>query len=195
MWTGRSGCPRQRVTHHPDFADVGSSSSRVTRPHSTQSSPNVSTSISKRFAQKTQNQSSHKKMDHMRQCYASPHHNTSVRRQARSCISSAHDEIKIALSPPCRALRNPSPPSNLAPVAKLTPSSITMTITMTMTHSEKSVQQSLESWPYKRERRGHDPAKKSFKADVACSVGKVCTYTLLMTACSTSNTKRKKTKG
>ena len=48
-------------------------------------------------------------------------------------------------------------------------------MTMTMTHSDKSVQQSLEAWPYKRERRGHDPAKKkSVETDVACSVGKVC---------------------
>ena len=33
-------------------------------------------------------------------------------------------------------------------------------MTMTMTHSEKSVHQPLEAWPYRRERRGHDPAKK-----------------------------------
>ena len=30
-----------------------------------------------------------------------------------------------------------------------------------MTHSKKSIQQSLVAWPYRRERRGHDPAKKS----------------------------------
>ena len=60
-------------------------------------------------------------------------------------------------------------------------------MTMTMTHSEKSVQQSLEAWPYRHERRGHDPTKKSVRAEVACTVGKVCTYTLLMTVCSTSN--------
>ena len=53
-----------------------------------------------------------------------------------------------------------------------------LTMTMTMTHSEKSNQQSLVAWPYRRERRGHDPA---------CAVGKVCTYTLLMTVCSTSD--------
>ena len=34
-------------------------------------------------------------------------------------------------------------------------------MTMTMTHSEKSVQQLLEAWPYRHERRGHNPAKKS----------------------------------
>ena len=31
------------------------------------------------------------------------------------------------------------------------------------------------------------PRKKSVTTDVACSVGKVCTYTLLITVCSTSN--------
>ena len=31
------------------------------------------------------------------------------------------------------------------------------------------------------------PRKKSVTTDVACSAGKVCTYTLLMTVCSTSN--------
>ena len=34
-------------------------------------------------------------------------------------------------------------------------------MTMTMTHSEKSVEQPSEAWPYKRELKGHDPAKKS----------------------------------
>ena len=68
--------------------------------------------------------------------------------------------------------------------ARATPN---LCLTMTMTHSEKSVEQSLEAWPYRRERRVDDPAKKSVKADVACSVGKVCTYTLLMTVCSTPN--------
>ena len=36
-----------------------------------------------------------------------------------------------------------------------------LTMTMAMTHSEQTVQQSLEAWPYRRERRGRDPAKKS----------------------------------
>ena len=36
------------------------------------------------------------------------------------------------------------------------------------------------------------PRKKSVTTEVACSVGKICTYTLLMTVCSTSN--REKTK-
>ena len=33
-------------------------------------------------------------------------------------------------------------------------------MTMTMTHSEKSIQQTSVAWPYRRERRGRDPAKK-----------------------------------
>ena len=62
-----------------------------------------------------------------------------------------------------------------------------MMIMMMMMNSKKSVQQSLEAWPYRRECRGHNPAKKSVTTEVACSVGKFCTYTLLMTVCSTSN--------
>ena len=38
---------------------------------------------------------------------------------------------------------------------------MTMTTTMTMTHSEKSIKLSLVAWPYRQERRGHDPTKKS----------------------------------
>ena len=34
------------------------------------------------------------------------------------------------------------------------------------------------------------PRKKSVTTDVACSVGKVCTYTLLATVCSTSDIER-----
>ena len=47
-----------------------------------------------------------------------------------------------------------------------------------MDDNDNAVQQSLEAWPYKHERRDHDPADKSVTTDVACSVGKVCTYTL-----------------
>ena len=54
-----------------------------------------------------------------------------------------------------------------------------VTKTLTLTHSEKSIQQMLVAWPYRRERRGHDPREKeSVKAGVGCAVGKVCTYTL-----------------
>ena len=38
---------------------------------------------------------------------------------------------------------------------------IKLTMTMTMTHSKKSIQQSSVAWPYRRERRGQDPAKRS----------------------------------
>ena len=47
-------------------------------------------------------------------------------------------------------------------------------------HSKKSVQQSLEAWPYRRECSGHNSAKKeSVRAGVAFAVGKVCTCTQL----------------
>ena len=57
---------------------------------------------------------------------------------------------------------------------------------------KKSVQQSLEAWPYRRECRGRNPTKKSVTTEVACSVGKFCTYTPLMTVCSTSNMEKTK---
>ena len=64
----------------------------------------------------------------------------------------------------------------------------TMTMTMTMTMTLREVQHlSMKAWPYRRECRGHDPAKKRICCtDEACSIGRVCTYTLLMTVCSTS---------
>ena len=63
------------------------------------------------------------------------------------------------------------------------------------THNEV-IQQSLVAWPYRRQRRGHDPReKKSVKAGVACAVGKVCTCTLLMTVCSSSDHKEKHVEG
>ena len=34
------------------------------------------------------------------------------------------------------------------------------TITMTMTHSEKSDIRQMKAWPYRQECRGHDTAKK-----------------------------------
>ena len=47
-----------------------------------------------------------------------------------------------------------------------------------MTMTLREVQHlSMEAWPCGRECRGHDPAKKK-ESDVACSVGKLCTYTL-----------------
>ena len=62
-----------------------------------------------------------------------------------------------------------------------------MTMTMTMTLREVP-HLSVKAWPYKRECRGHNPAKKRICCtDAACSVGKVCTYTLLTTLCNTSD--------
>ena len=60
-------------------------------------------------------------------------------------------------------------------------------MTMTMTMTLREVQHlSMEAWPYSRDCRGHDPAKKRICCtDAACPVGKVCTYTLLTTVCST----------
>ena len=64
-----------------------------------------------------------------------------------------------------------------------------MTMTMTMTMTLREIQHlSMEAWPYRRECRGHDPAKRRISCtDEACSIGKVCTYTLPRTVCSTSN--------
>ena len=62
----------------------------------------------------------------------------------------------------------------------------TMTMTMTMTLEVQHL--SMKAWPYKRECRGHDPAKKRICCtDEACSIGKVFTNPLLRTVCSTSN--------
>ena len=50
-----------------------------------------------------------------------------------------------------------------------------MTMTMTLTHSEKVNQHQSETWPYGLERRGHNPVKKeSVQTDMPCSIGKVC---------------------
>ena len=60
------------------------------------------------------------------------------------------------------------------------------------TDNDNDIQQSSEAWPYRRECRGHDPAKKeSVRAGVACTVGKVCTCTLSMTVCSKSDLNEK----
>ena len=49
---------------------------------------------------------------------------------------------------------------------------------MMITLKKKSVQRSLEAWPYRRERRGHNPTKKSVTTEVACSVGKLHVHTV-----------------
>ena len=58
-----------------------------------------------------------------------------------------------------------------------------------MTMTLREVQHlSMKARPYRRECRGHDPAKKRICCtDAACSVGKVYRYTLLTTVCSTSD--------
>ena len=73
------------------------------------------------------------------------------------------------------------------------------TMTMTMTMTLREVQHpSMKAWPYRRECRGHDPAKKICYTDEVCTFGKVCTIPLLRTVCSTSshemNSKRRKTR-
>ena len=55
-----------------------------------------------------------------------------------------------------RLQRRSAPPFTL-----LMPPCNRPSMTMTMTHSHKSVQQLLEAWPYRLEWRGHDPAKKN----------------------------------
>ena len=63
------------------------------------------------------------------------------------------------------------------------------TRSMTMTMTPREVQHlSMKAWPYRRECRGHDPAKKRICCtDEACSIGRVCTNPLSRTVCSTSN--------
>ena len=63
---------------------------------------------------------------------------------------------------------------------------------MTMTLTKKSIQQSLVALLYRRERRGHDPAKKSLlKLVWLALLARFALYTLLMTVCSTSDHKEK----
>ena len=53
------------------------------------------------------------------------------------------------------------------------------TMTMTMTHSEKSHIHRMKAWPYRQECRGHDPTKKNLFCWCSLLVGKVCRYKLL----------------
>ena len=61
---------------------------------------------------------------------------------------------------------------------------VKMTMTMTMTHSEKSHINQMRAWPYKQECRGHDPTKKNLFCWWNLLIGKVCKYKLLWTECS-----------
>ena len=49
-----------------------------------------------------------------------------------------------------------------------------MTMTMTMTHSDKVHQHQSAAWPNGHEGRGHNPAKKSVETVVPRALGKVC---------------------
>ena len=65
-------------------------------------------------------------------------------------------------------------------------------MTVTVTHSKKSIQQSLVAWPYRCERRGHDPAKKSLlKLAWLALLARFVLAHSLMTVCSTSDHKEK----
>ena len=48
----------------------------------------------------------------------------------------------------------------------------TKTMTMTMTHSEKSHIRRMKAWPYRQECRGHDSTKKNLFTDEACSLAR-----------------------
>ena len=58
-----------------------------------------------------------------------------------------------------------------------------MTMTMTMTHSEKSHIRRMKAWPYKQECRGHDATKKICFTDVACSLARCASTNCLWTEC------------
>ena len=60
---------------------------------------------------------------------------------------------------------------------------IAMTMTMTMTHSEKSHIRRMKAWPYRQECGGHDPTKK----ESVLLIGKVCKYKLLRTEYNASS--------
>ena len=62
-----------------------------------------------------------------------------------------------------------------------------MTMTMTMTHSEKSHIRRMKAWPYKQECRGHDPTKKNLLCWWSLLIGKVYKYKLLRTECNASS--------
>ena len=54
-----------------------------------------------------------------------------------------------------------------------------ISMTMTMTHSEKSHIHRMKAWPYRQECRGHDPTKKNLFRLCSLLIGKVCRYKLL----------------
>ena len=60
------------------------------------------------------------------------------------------------------------------------------TMTMTITHSEKSHINQMRAWPYRQECRGHGPTKKNLSYWGSLLLGKVCKYKLLWTECNAS---------
>ena len=54
-----------------------------------------------------------------------------------------------------------------------------VTMTMTMTHSEKSHICQMKAWPYRQECRGHDSTKKNLFCWWSLLIGKVCKHKLL----------------
>ena len=60
------------------------------------------------------------------------------------------------------------------------------TMTMTMTHSEKSHINQMRAWPYRQECRDHGPSKKNLSYWGSLLLGKVCKYKLLWTECNAS---------
>ena len=61
-----------------------------------------------------------------------------------------------------------------------------MTMTMTMTHSEKSRINQMRAWPYRQQCRDHGPSKKNLFYWRSLLLGKVCKYKLLWTECNAS---------
>ena len=61
-----------------------------------------------------------------------------------------------------------------------------LTMTMTMTHSEKSHINQMRAWPYRQECRGHGPTKKNLSYWGSLLLGKVCKYKPLWTECNAS---------
>ena len=58
------------------------------------------------------------------------------------------------------------------------------TMTMTMTHSEKSHINQMRAWPYRQECRDHGPSKKNLFYWGSLLFGKVCKNKLLWTECN-----------
>ena len=78
--------------------------------------------------------------------YSSSSNHNKHTRSKKSCKESALSE-------------NPPPPITLHFMPQVRRRWVTMTVTMT--HSEKSHIRRMQAWPYRQECRGHDPTKKN----------------------------------